>query len=524
MAAAILSIATLLRFLRLDAIPLPLSDEVFAGVDVHWLVTTGHRPDGTTAGPLAYLVAAIDGRLLVTALHGASLLDLRIIAATFGVATVALLILLGRELGDLRLGLIGAAVLAVMPWHIYFSRIFYPASEYLFLTFLTLVLGLRALRTGSLAIAVASTAAAVAALYIYPVSIVATPLFVASVLFIRRQDLQKFGARKALLVLATALTLAIPYLEVHLAPPDPNVRLQNVVIANEMIWNHGLNTPTLAQGFLSRWLSFMTPSFTIFHGDPIVRWSIQSMGSLGWIIGPIGWIGVAVAVTRRSATDWLLLSWLALYPVADALTYYDAAPNGVRGIAGSVVWAMLAATALNALLGRAPSPRTQVALTTVALALVAVQLSAFAWTYFGAYSATYAYAFETGYPRIYQTLAQNDLDRVPITLHAGYRRDEMLQFFSGYHLHSSEQVLACYDLPYNVLHYTALPRIFVIREDPDEQTNPRCIHRGLIQRDLSALNSVVPQKGEQQRRVDVIAVFPDDVTGRFYTAVLLVHY
>lgn len=155
---------------------------------------------------------------------------------------------------------------------------------------------------------------------------------------------------------------------------------------------------------------------------------------------------------------------------------------------------------------------------------MAVQVLAFASVYFGSYDSQYAYAFETGYPEIYSVLKEKGLDSVPITLHAGYQRDLMLQYFSQYRLHASDQLLACYDLPFDVLHFTVLPRIFIVREDPDVQSMPGCIHQGLIQRDEAALLSVASPPGKPARRLDVISVFPDDVSGRFMTAILYVHY
>jgi 4-amino-4-deoxy-L-arabinose transferase-like glycosyltransferase len=519
---SILVIAALLRFARLGSVPLPLSDEVFGAVDVHSVLLTGNHFDGSKAGALAYIVVALDGRVIAFLANGASLLSLRVISATFGVATVALMIPLGIELGDLALGVVAAAALAVMPWDIYFSRIFYPTSEYVFLTFVALLFTLIALRKRSVIAALVATAAAVGALYIYPVSIVSTPLLVAAILVVQHDQFIRFGIRRMLGVVAIGSLLLVPYVINHLAVSDAGVAGQNTVITSALIWNHGLSLGDIVKGFIARWSSYQSARFTILSGDPIVRWSIQVMGSVGWVLGPIGWIGVAIAIGRRNAADQILLLWLVLYPVADALTFYDAEPNGVRGITGSVTWALLAATAVLAL-RQISSPQLKGALATLITVGIAVQAVAFTWIYFGPYNKTYAYAFETGYPSIYPILHDHQLESVPITLHAGYRRDIMLQYFSAYRLRSSEQILACYDLPLDVLLYTQLPRIFIVREDPDVQQQPGCIHRGLIQRDEAALSGVTTQLGQPSRRVDVIAIFPDDASGKYATAILYVH-
>ncbi|HKW72474.1 MAG TPA: hypothetical protein VJQ08_06585 [Candidatus Dormibacteraeota bacterium] len=523
----ILILAAVLRFVHVGDTPLPLSDEVFAAVDAHSVMVSGHHFDGSAATTLTYIVLLLDGRLFAFVLHGGplgpSIGDLRLISAALGVGTVYLVILIGAELGDRALGIAAAAALAIMPWHIYFSRIFYPASEYVFLTSLALLLGLRALRKRSLLNAVGAAAAGVGAIYIYPVAIVSTPLLGGTLLVLGRAQLIRFGWLRAIGVAAMTIVLLTPYVAEHLTSTNAAIVGQNEVIQNELLWNHQLSPGDLVREFLTRWLSYQSLNFTIVQGDPIVRWSIQQMGDLGWALGVVGWIGVALALLRRDVVDKLLLSWLALYPIPDAVTYYDAAPNGVRGITGSVIWALLVASAVLAI-RQVKGWRPRAGLATLLAAGLTIQVIAFSLIYFGSYNDRYAFAFETGYDQIYPILREHHLERDAVTIHAGYQRNIMLQYFSVYRLDAAEQILACYDLPFNVLHYTQLPRVFVVREDPDVQQQNGCIHAGLIDRDLSALRAVAPQRGEQPRKVDLIATFYDDVSHRYSTAILYVHY
>lgn len=519
---AILGVAVLARFLWLETVPLPLADEVFAAVDLHSLLTTGHHFDGGHAGILAYIIPFIDGRFISSFVLGGDLPDLRTVSAVFGLGTVALMVPLGIELGDLALGVVAAAALAVMPWDIYFSRVYFPASEYLFLTVLAVLLALRALRQGSMLAAAGAALAAVASVYLYPVGIIATPLLLVGVLILRRHQVHLFGFPRTLAVMSIAAFLLVPYLVDHLIATDPVVGNQGNVIAVKMIWNHGLSAWGMADQFLRQWLSLLSGPFIIVNGDPNVRQSIQVMGSVGWITGIIGWIGVVVAIMRRGDLHRLLLFWLAAYPVANALTYYDAWSNSVRGITGAFVWALLVAIGILAIRQVAVSWLRVGIAAAISVGVVA-QTLAFAVIYFGPYNQKYAYAFETGYSKIYSTLRDNHLESIPITLHAGYRRDFMLQYFSQYQLHASDQVLACYDLPFRSLHPATLPRIFVVREDRDMQSTPGCIHHNLISRDKAALLSAATASGEAARKVDVIAIFPDDASSRYFTAIFNLH-
>lgn len=518
-AGGILFVAVALRFVGLDRVPLPFADEVLASVDFHYVMTAGQHFDGAHVGILARIIPALDGRLLAS-YFGGSIVDLRMIAACFGVLTVALMIPLGIELDDLALGLLSALALAIMPWDIYFSRAFLPTSEYLFLTVLTLVLSLRALRTASLAPAIGAAASAAASVYIYPVAIIGTPVLVGIVLVMSRRRARDFPFRNAAIALGCSTVLLLPYLIDHLFVSDASVGDANMVIGAKMLWGHGLDPLTMTREFINHWVSYVSPWFLLFTGDPNVRQSIQSMGSVGWVTGFIGMTAVVWGLYRRTQADKILLAFLICYPIADALTYYDAPANSLRGITGAFIWALWVAAGIRIWI-RAASGWTRPALATILALAVSLQLAGFATVYFGAYAQQYAYAFETGYPRIYAELAKRGLTSVPITLHAGYQRDVMLQYFSGYRLRAKDKVLACNGLPNSVVH-AALPRIFVIREDPDSRGAAGCI-QDLISTDMAVLRQVSSGAAEANRKMEVISVFPSDATGRYLTAILYLH-
>jgi len=519
---AIALLATLLRVVGIDRVPLPLSDEVFAAVDWHDVVAYGHHMNGASAGALAYIVAVLDGRVLAFTHHG-TLFDLRLAAAAFGVGLVVAMVPLGMEIASTRIGVLAAAIVAVMPWTIYFSRIFYPASEFALLTTLALIFALRTVRTQSLLTAVGCAVCFVLGVYIYPVAIASIPLVLACVVAVYPREVWRFGISRTASVALVVILLLAPYAFSHLLATDASVVGQNQVITQKMLWNHGVSIQAAIMQFVSQWLSFITPSFTVFHGDPNVRWGIQAIGAVGWVTGALGWVGVAIALGRRTRSDYLLLLLLITYPIPDAVTYFDGWANSVRGIIGAPIWALFAAVAVDTLWRTVTGlPRTAaVAFITTALA---AQTLLFMSIYLGSYTTEYAYAFETGYPQTYSILAAHGLDQMPISLHAGYYRQEMFRYFSGYRLNVSEQFLACYDLPPDILSSANRPEVFVVREDPDVVHTPGCIHKGLIDRDLATLETSASQTMGQRMHVDLVAKYPDDVTHRYYTAIIYVHY
>jgi 4-amino-4-deoxy-L-arabinose transferase-like glycosyltransferase len=511
---AVLILAATLRAIFLRSVPPPLADEVLAAVDFHSTLFQGRHFTGAVPGLLAHLTPILDGRWLATALLGRSVTDLRVVSVLFGVGSVALAAKLGDELGDRRLGLLTAFFLAVMPWHIYFSRIYLPASETLFLTLAALVLGLIGLRARSVLYCMGAIAAAAWSIYLYPVAILLTPLLLVTVIVFRWEDVRAFGWRRSVTVAIFGLLILIPYVVGRFTGADAAVTVINEVIVSRMIWTHGLSSTDVFLRVLGNWSSYVTPRFLFLSGDPNVRQSIQSLGEVGWAVGVLGVVGIVSAVLRRSRADLLAVSWLLLFPLASALTFYDASANSVRAVVGCVVWALLAAMGLRTLLG-VPSETLRSILAACAGLAIAAQLVVFSAAYFGSYSRERSAAFETGYDRIYDVLEERGVQDVPITLHAGYQRDAMLQYFSDYRLIATQSLLACYELPSDVVRFTVLPRVFIVREDPDFWREPDCTHRDLIRRDIRALR----RAGDV---VEVLATYPNAPGSRFGTAILFV--
>jgi 4-amino-4-deoxy-L-arabinose transferase-like glycosyltransferase len=511
---ALVILAATLRAVFLRSVPPPMADEVLAAVDLHSMLSQGQHFTGALPGLLAHVTPILDGRSLAAATLGTSVTDLRIMSALFGVGSVVLAAKLGHELADRRLGLLTALFLAVMPWHIYFSRIYFPASETVFLTLAALVLGVVGLRNRSILQCMGAIVAAAASIYLYPVCILITPLLLVTVVAFRWEDARAFGWRRFVPLGIFGLLILIPYVVGRFAGNDATVEAINEVIASRMIWTHGLSSSDVLLRVLGNWASYATPRFLFLSGDPNVRQSIQALGEVGWAIGALGVVGIVTALRRRSRADLLVISWLLLFPFASALTFYDAPGNSVRAVVGSVVWALLAAMGLRTILA-IPSKPSRSILAVLAGVVIAAQLVVFSTHYFGSYSREQAAAFETGYDRIYDVLEERGVQDVPITLHAGYQRDAMLQYFSGYRLAATQSILACYELHSGVARFTVLPRVFIVREDPDYWREPECTHRDLVRRDIRALRRA-------GNVVEVLATYPNAPGSTFRTAIFFV--
>ena len=79
-----------------------------------------------------------------------------IIVTLFGLASVVLMYLLGKELYDKTTGLIAAALFGLNPWQLVLSRSFLIDIQCLFFSILSLFIGILAIRRGSVKITLAT--------------------------------------------------------------------------------------------------------------------------------------------------------------------------------------------------------------------------------------------------------------------------------------------------------------------------------------------------------------------------------
>jgi uncharacterized protein (TIGR03663 family) len=147
---SILFVAALLRFYDLDLVPLH-HDEGVNGNFLIRLVREGfyQYDPANYHGPTLYYFAALFPRLLRTLFGiqtqnsvGLTTTAIRFVPALFGLATVALVFTLRRNLGTIAT-LSAAALLAISPGAVYLSRYFIHESLFVFFTLAMVVAGLK---------------------------------------------------------------------------------------------------------------------------------------------------------------------------------------------------------------------------------------------------------------------------------------------------------------------------------------------------------------------------------------------
>ncbi len=117
--AITLSVAAVLRFWNLGAVGLNSDEAVYAGQ----AASLAGNPHFTQLFPIVRAHPLLM-QLLMAPLYRSGVVDTpgRYVSATFGVATVALVYVLGRIMFDHRVATVGALLLAVMPYHVIIGR------------------------------------------------------------------------------------------------------------------------------------------------------------------------------------------------------------------------------------------------------------------------------------------------------------------------------------------------------------------------------------------------------------------
>lgn len=126
---AIIIVAVVLRFYRLGEVPMGLfGDEVDAGYNAYSFLKTGSDYNGNwmpvhfeSMGdyrPFGFILGLVPS----IAIFGLSDFSVRLVPAIFGVLGTLLIYLVVKEWGDEKWALVSAGTMAIIPWHIHYSR------------------------------------------------------------------------------------------------------------------------------------------------------------------------------------------------------------------------------------------------------------------------------------------------------------------------------------------------------------------------------------------------------------------
>ncbi|GAC1489425.1 MAG: hypothetical protein NVS1B1_06500 [Candidatus Limnocylindrales bacterium] len=383
-------------FLRIKDIvtnpPELFEDEISGAMSAWSTVTTGHDviadhfPLFTT-----YLGAQLPMYGLLTvpfqAVLGHTVLAVRLPAVLLGVAVIVLLYAFVRALAGRTVALLGAAVIAVLPWAVQFGRIGWDNASYpplLLAGLLLLLRGLERAPGGRWSLLVGAALLALTA-YTYQIAIVMTPVFVAPVLWVRRGQLARVDRRTLAAGVASAAIIVMPYLWTFAMVPDFRSRTDEIAT-----FATGVRAATLDR-FAANYVANLSPTFLFVSGDVNLRHGTGQGELLLWML-PFALIGIGWSTwhLRRSGLAVIALAWLLAAPLPAALTN-DGVPHAARSMLELLAWPMLIAIGIGAAWS-VPVPRRRLVSALAAAGLVAILLGSVTET------TTYYRSMFTSYP------------------------------------------------------------------------------------------------------------------------------
>lgn len=347
---AIIFLAFILRFWRLDTYPALNADEAAIGYNAYSLIQTGRDEHGNPwpidfqsfndykPGLYFYLV------LPFIRVLGLSEWAVRIPGAFLGVMTVLVVYLLVKELfNNEKLALISSFFLAISPWHIHFSRGGWEVNVSTFFMTTGVWLFLKGLKSSRYLIFSAIVFAL--SFYTYHAARIVVPEIGVGLFILFWKEIK--GNLKGIFIAGTIFIIVLLPLAKDLlggnilsraagvglfADPGPLNRI------NEQRGEHGNYQGALAKvlhnkavnyslAFLENWGKHYWGEFLFLSGDDIQRDKVPETGQM--YLFDIILLGIGVLAIIKYSKGWgIIVWWLVAAPTAAALTFQS--PHALR--------------------------------------------------------------------------------------------------------------------------------------------------------------------------------------------------
>lgn len=348
------------------------TDEASYGLN-SWLIMSTGRDEFGGFLPLFFkafgeykLPLFIYGEIPFIALLGRTETAVRVASAFFGSLTVIITYLLAKELFRRELPAFSAAAfLAILPWHIHYSRTGFGEVVLLPLVFTAaFYLFFRAMRDARFILP--SAIALGLTFYAYRPAWITVPALLA-VMAIAYRDEIRANLRVWLPAGAVLAVMLLP-IAYHLFFSGSGDRSSQA-----SIFNIESDKSTL-QLFSDFYRSYFREGFLFADGDngPITRHYLPGHGVLYYFQLPLLLIGVVSLAGSLNRRYLFVLAFLLLYPLSASVS--DSSPISTRAILGSVSLSLVAAAGLWAIAGtiRARFPRGGHAFALAAIGIVAL--------------------------------------------------------------------------------------------------------------------------------------------------------
>jgi len=358
-------LGALLRFYKLGQIPSGfVSDEANFGYNAYSLIKTSKDEFGQL-WPIIFHSFG-DGKMPIyfyltipsILIFGLTEFAVRFPSALLGSLTVIFIYFFAKELLKLKpatqstrwrtklIPLISALTLAVMPWHIHFSRAAFEANIGLFWIALGSWLFLKFVNSKKYFSLIFSLISFTLAIFSYHAPRIFIPLWLIYLALYFIRDFSKVHRLK--IIIFIIVILFTPWLLLSFSKQSllraggisifhqqsgVMQRLQQKFTEtnNQPLWlTRGLhNKPVeFSLDFTRRYFSHFDPDFLFFKGDPIrPRYRAPDIGQALLFTLPFFFIGLYLLASHGY---WLILAWLLLAPIPSAFTFET--PSAIRSL------------------------------------------------------------------------------------------------------------------------------------------------------------------------------------------------
>lgn len=337
----ILLLALFLRSYDLSNNPPELfSDELINFVSARSIVETGkdlhgnlkpYFSDNTELRPPVYGYTSYFSSLLL----GENAIGIRAPSVIFGLLSILALYLLTLEIfRDRRAALSSAFFLAIVPWHIHYSRVGWEPGSFLPFLLFSSYFFVYGVNRNKKYLVVLSFCLFTSTIYTYQTAPLYSFLFLSSLFLLH----WKYFLREKKLLLSCvsiSLILVSPYLWTVFNEPMLYTRARHI-----STFKDGLNAGALST-FAYNYISHFNPRFLFISGDPNLRHG-AGVGTIYWIMLPLILAGLVFIVTSNIPKRYkiFIAFWIAIFPLGGSLTN-DGVPHATRTLPGAPLLCLL---------------------------------------------------------------------------------------------------------------------------------------------------------------------------------------
>lgn len=352
---AIIVLAFFLRFYKLDQIPKGLyQDETAIGYNAYSILQTGKDEYGKVF-PL-YFKSFGDYKLplyiyldvIPVKIFGLNEFSARLPSAFFGLLTIIVSYFLIKELsGKKSLALLSALLLAINPWHLFYSRAAFEVSVALFLFCLGTLLLYLALEKSRRGMFWLGTVFFILAVYTYNLTRLLSPLLYLLILFFYRKKVSNIKRSETISTVVILFILLLPFgltffdkagagsvkgtfLFTSNAVLAPLLEFRSYLVGlpelfSKIFFN---NILLLFWQYLQNIISYLSVTFLFLTGDSHGNHGISNVGQFYLFEIILIPLGIFEAIRSKLRYGYLLLGWSSLVILVASLT--REAPQATR--------------------------------------------------------------------------------------------------------------------------------------------------------------------------------------------------